>query len=63
MTIAIKITNDDSRRTAIVSVNGINPESSIPIKGFPVTVLQGGESTTTYVHSTQSLLIEELENN
>ncbi len=63
MTIAIRIENTDSRDTAIVEVKTANAgvKSLLPIvnKGKQ---LKGGESLTQYVHSGQSILIEEIHN-
>lgn len=58
MTIAIKITNDDSRETAIVEVGRVNQDAT----NTPVAQLKGGESVTDYVHSGQSLTVKEIQN-
>ncbi len=63
MTIAIKISNEDSRENAIVRVGTLysKAKSLLPI----VTnkrELQGGESITEYVHSGQIIVVEEVEN-
>lgn len=63
MTIAIKITNEDSRDKAVVSVRELRRQekSMLPFVDS-VVELQSGQSTTRYVHGTQSLIVEELEN-
>lgn len=63
MTIAIKISNEDSRDKAVVSVRELRRQekSMLPFVDS-VIELQGGQSATRYVHSTQSLIIEELKN-
>ena len=64
MTIKIRITNDDSRETAIVEVKTVNRgvQSLMPIVNRPGTKLKGGESTEVYVYDGQSLVVEEFEN-
>lgn len=64
MTIAIKITNEDSREKAVVEVKTASPvtKSLFPKLDNLPRSLRGGESVTMYVHSGQSLVVEELEN-
>lgn len=64
MTIAIKITNEDIRENAIVEVRTVNSgvKSVLPITNRPGQQLKGGESLTQLVHSTQSLIVEEIQN-
>lgn len=63
MTIAIKVTNSDSRENAIVEVRRARTQdkSRLPFVE-PAKQLKGGESVTEYVHSGQSLIIEEIQN-
>lgn len=64
MTIAIKITNSDSRETAVVKVCEVNPNPGRSMIPFITkrAELKGGESTELYVHSGQSLIVEEVRN-
>jgi len=70
MTIAIKITNSDSRETAIVKVSKIIGEEvrgAIDNQELKITrvghqELKGGESLEWYVHSRESILVEEVKN-
>ncbi len=68
MTIRIKITNEDSRQTAVVKVRELNRQtmlsdkSLMPIVRDAAPPLKGGESVDLYVHDGQSLLIEESQN-
>lgn len=56
MTIRIKVTNEDSRESAVVGVqltfDGKTQESVVELKG--------GESHETYVHSSQQVLVKEI---
>jgi len=63
VTIAIKITNDDSRENAIVEVRRTHrrEKSMIPVVESSKQI-KGGDSLTEYVHSGQSLLVEEIQN-
>lgn len=64
MTIRIKVTNEDSRKTAIVEVRTVNKGvmSFMPIVNRPGTLLPGGDSADVYVHDGQSILVEEIQN-
>ena len=63
MTIAIKITNEDSREKAVVRVDSLHTKakSLLPLASSRHE-LKGGESITAYVHSGQSICVEEVEN-
>jgi len=64
MTIAIKITNQDSRETAVVAVEERNPDGS-EMPGGRRVELKGGESTGDqdfYVHDGQQIVVSEVEN-
>ena len=62
MTIAIKITNTDSRAEAIVAVKVQSTEFERASGGEDVTKLKGGEEVEKYVHSGQRLVVEEVKN-
>lgn len=64
MTISIKVTNSDTRETAIVSVEAVNADGSEQPGGKRVE-LKGGESTGDndfYVHGGQALVVKEVQN-
>ena len=61
MTIAIKITNADTRETAIVAVK-VKSTDGREDHGTQDVQLKGGEETTKYVHSGQILVVEEIKN-
>ena len=61
MTIQIGINNLDSRENAVVTVK-VQSLDGLPVEGNPDTVLKGGEETEKYVHSTQRLVVDEIQN-
>ena len=61
MTIQLKITNEDSRENAIVSVTNCNADGS-DMEGAATHQLKGGEDCTVYVHSGQGARITEVQN-
>ena len=57
MTIEVKITNEDNRSDAVISVQeimGDSPDSKLCCS------LKGGESKTVYLHSGKELTIKEV---
>ncbi len=68
MTIRIKVTNEDSRVTAVVKIRELHRQtmlsdkSLMPVMRDAAPPLKGGESVDLYVHEGQSLLIEESQN-
>jgi hypothetical protein len=63
MTIAIKITNADSRETAVVAVKRqfvVDGQATEDCE--QLLELKGGEETTCHVHSGQRLVVEEVKN-
>ena len=61
MTIRLTIRNEDSRETAIVSVDSVSAESGLPMGDNP-KVLKGGESAEVYIHSGKKYVITEIQN-
>lgn len=51
--------NEDSRESAVISVQAYNPDGS-QVSGTKDKELKGGEVTDLYVHSTQQLLVKEV---
>jgi hypothetical protein len=58
MTIKVKISNEDARETAVISV--LKQEKSDQSPAAFAVELKGGESCEEYVHSTQQLLVKEV---
>ena len=59
MTIRVKVSNEDSRETAVIAVQLTDADG----KPITTTELKGGapgESLENYVHSGQSLLVKEV---
>lgn len=61
MTIAIEITNRDTRAEAKVTVRSLDKQADGFMKIVQRIVLAAGESTTVYVHSTRQLTVDECE--
>ena len=62
MTIQIRVTNEDSRDTAVVGVSAINKSTLLPVEGVAEKVIKGGESATQWVYSDQNVSIREIQN-
>lgn len=63
MTIAIKITNSDSRETAIIRVSTISRQGkSLLPESTGSYELKGGESKELYIHDNLGLVVEEVQN-
>lgn len=62
MTIAIRVTNEDTRETAVVKVECIDPTSGAVNVYGKTAELKGKESETFYVHSGESLRVREIQN-
>lgn len=59
MTIRISIKNEDSGENRVILVRQLNADGS-EIPGISGKKLKGGESTENYVHSTNQILVTEV---
>lgn len=59
MTIKVTVTNDDERDTEIITVHTVNRKGETISFGPASVNLATGESAEFYVHSNQSLIVEE----
>ena len=62
MTIKLKITNEDTRETAVVEVSSVAAESGAPMGGENPKELKGGESAEVWIHSGKHVHIKEIRN-
>jgi hypothetical protein len=60
MTIEVKVTNADSRESAVISVEAVSADDVQPSQKWQVVELKGGESKVGYLHSGQQFVIKEV---